>query len=81
MTPRSREVLYEIVEAYIATGEPVASRSVARRRGDALSAATSSGRPTVLEVMVNQQLGEPFRRDALHKPTRLLAKYAAYSVK
>src|ERR1700681_4365504 len=40
MTLRSRDVLYEIVEAYIATGEPVASRSIARRRGDALSAAS-----------------------------------------
>ena len=29
MTPRSREILHEIVEAYIDTGEPVASRSVA----------------------------------------------------
>src|SRR6266571_1816473 len=40
MTPRSREVLHEIVEAYILTGEPVASRSVARRRRDPLSAAS-----------------------------------------
>jgi sulfoacetaldehyde acetyltransferase len=47
--------------------------------GDALRAATASGRPTVLENMVNQELGEPFRRDALRKPTRLLAKYASYT--
>ena len=40
MVPRSRELLHEIVEAYIETGEPVASRSVARRRGDTLSAAS-----------------------------------------
>jgi heat-inducible transcriptional repressor len=40
MTPRSREVLHEIVEAYIATGEPVASRSIARARHDTLSAAS-----------------------------------------
>src|SRR5215472_18123797 len=40
MTPRSKEVLHEIVEVYIATGEPVASRSIARRRQDALSAAS-----------------------------------------
>jgi len=40
MTPRSKEVLYEIVEAYISTGEPVASRSVARRWHDTLSAAS-----------------------------------------
>ena len=40
MTPRSREVLHEIVEAYIDTGEPVASRSIARRHRDPLSAAS-----------------------------------------
>jgi sulfoacetaldehyde acetyltransferase len=48
--------------------------------GDALRAASASGRPTVLEVMVNQELGDPFRRDALRKPTRLLPKYANYTV-
>ena len=40
MLPRSRELLHEIVAAYIETGEPVASRSIARRRGDTLSAAS-----------------------------------------
>src|ERR1700736_3434519 len=40
MTPRSLEVLHEIVESYIANGEPVASRSIARRRRDGLSAAS-----------------------------------------
>src|ERR1700692_3477656 len=40
MVPRNRELLHEIVEAYIESGEPVASRSIARRRGDALSAAS-----------------------------------------
>ncbi len=40
MTPRSRQLLHEIVEAYIETGEPVASRSIARRCGDSLSAAS-----------------------------------------
>src|SRR5215467_567177 len=40
MTPRGREVLHEIVKTYIATGEPVASRSIARRRHDELSAAS-----------------------------------------
>ncbi|HMK96445.1 MAG TPA: sulfoacetaldehyde acetyltransferase [Acidimicrobiales bacterium] len=48
--------------------------------GDALRAAVASGRPAVLELMLNQELGEPFRRDALRKPTRLLPKYASYSV-
>src|SRR5882672_3328884 len=40
MTPRSLEVLHEIVESYIATGEPVASRFIARQRRDGLSAAS-----------------------------------------
>ncbi len=48
--------------------------------GDALRAALASGRPTVLELMLTQELGEPFRRDALRKPKRLLPKYAAYTV-
>jgi len=48
--------------------------------GDALKKATSSGKPTVLEIMVTQELGDPFRRDALKKPKRLLDKYKAYSV-
>ena len=40
MTPRNREVLHEIVETYIATGEPVASRAIARRWNEGLSAAS-----------------------------------------
>jgi heat-inducible transcriptional repressor len=40
MTPRSREILHEIVEAYIATGEPVASRSIAKHWNANLSAAS-----------------------------------------
>ena len=38
------------------------------------------GRPTVLELMVTQELGDPFRRDALKKPVRLLEKYKDYTV-
>ena len=33
------------------------------------------GRTTVIEVMVTQELGDPFRRDALKYPNRLLDKY------
>ena len=47
--------------------------------GDALRAAVDSERPTVLEIQVSRELGEPFRRDALQKPVRLLEKYAKYS--
>ncbi|MDA8050234.1 MAG: sulfoacetaldehyde acetyltransferase [Rhodospirillales bacterium] len=42
--------------------------------------AQRDGKTTVLEMMVTQELGDPFRRDALSKPKRLLEKYAAYSV-
>ena len=46
--------------------------------GDALQEAVASKQPTVLEVMVTQELGDPFRRDALNKPVRMLDKYKAY---
>lgn len=48
--------------------------------GDALRTATSSDKATILEVVVNQELGEPFRRDALKKPVRHLPKYRDYTV-
>jgi sulfoacetaldehyde acetyltransferase len=31
--------------------------------------------------MLNEELAEPFRRDALRKPVRLLEKYRDYSVR
>src|SRR5208282_62949 len=40
MTPRDQEILHSIVECYIQTGEPVASRTVSRHRRDKLSSAT-----------------------------------------
>ncbi|HTV50603.1 MAG TPA: sulfoacetaldehyde acetyltransferase [Steroidobacteraceae bacterium] len=40
--------------------------------------AQAEGRTTVLEVMVTPELGDPFRRDALSKPVRHLAKYRDY---
>jgi heat-inducible transcriptional repressor len=40
LSPRQREVLYAIVETYIATGEPVASRTIAGRRKEPLSPAS-----------------------------------------
>ena len=35
---------------------------------------------TVVEIMVSRELGDPFRRDALKKPVRLLDKYKDYTV-
>ncbi|GBF28011.1 sulfoacetaldehyde acetyltransferase [bacterium MnTg02] len=46
--------------------------------GEALEKACDAqkqGKTTILEVMVTQELGDPFRRDALKKPLRLLEKY------
>src|SRR3989440_1263343 len=44
----------------------------------AAAAAQSEGKATVPEVMVTQELGDPFRRDALSKPVRHLAKYQKF---
>jgi len=67
-----------IAKAMGADGITVSSPSEV---GDALRAAATSSRCTVLEVMVGQDLAEPFRRDALKKPERLLEKYKTYTVR
>jgi sulfoacetaldehyde acetyltransferase len=41
--------------------------------------AQADGKCTVLEMMVTQELGDPFRRDALSKPVRYLPKYRDYT--
>lgn len=50
--------------------------------GPALSAAVeaqlTAGKTTVIEIMCTRELGDPFRRDALSKPVRLLEKYQDY---
>ena len=45
----------------------------------AAARAQSDGKTTVLEMMVTQELGDPFRRDALSKPARYLAKYQKFT--
>ncbi len=40
LTNREREVLFSIVEMYIQTGEPVASRTISKQRDDSLSPAS-----------------------------------------
>jgi sulfoacetaldehyde acetyltransferase len=50
--------------------------------GPALVAAVnaqSAGKCTVIEMMLTQELGDPFRRDALSRPVRHLEKYQAYT--
>jgi sulfoacetaldehyde acetyltransferase len=44
----------------------------------AVDAQMNGGRTTVIEVMCTRELGDPFRRDALSKPVRLLEKYQDY---
>lgn len=50
--------------------------------GPALQKATdlqmSQGKTCVIEIMCTRELGDPFRRDALAKPIRHLAKYKKY---
>ncbi len=49
--------------------------------GEALEKACDAqkrGKTTILEVMCTRELGDPFRRDALSKPVRLLDKYKEY---
>ncbi len=51
--------------------------------GEALEKACDAqkkGKTTILEVMCTRELGDPFRRDALKKPVRLLDKYKDYTV-
>lgn len=45
---------------------------------DALQAQQKDGATTIVEVMCTQELGDPFRRDALSKPVRYLEKYQQY---
>ncbi len=45
-----------------------------------IDTATASDRMCVVEIMVTWELGDPFRRDALKKPVRLLDKYKDYTV-
>jgi sulfoacetaldehyde acetyltransferase len=49
--------------------------------GDALRAACQAqrdGKTTIVELMCTRELGDPFRRDALKKPVRLLEKYKRF---
>ena len=38
----------------------------------------NQGKTTIIEIMCTRELGDPFRRDALAKPVRLLDKYKDY---
>ncbi|HEF5151831.1 sulfoacetaldehyde acetyltransferase [Burkholderia multivorans] len=38
----------------------------------------NEGKTTIIEIMCTRELGDPFRRDALSKPVRILDKYKDY---
>jgi sulfoacetaldehyde acetyltransferase len=44
----------------------------------AIDAQMNDRKTTVVEIMCTQELGDPFRRDALSKPVRYLDKYKKY---
>ena len=48
---------------------------------DALRTAVRSNKPTVINLVLTQELGDPFRRDAFKPPRRLLPRYKKYSAK
>ena len=55
------------------------ARPTSARRCRPRCEAQAEGKCTVIEMMVTQELGDPFRRDALSKPVRYLDKYKAYT--
>ena len=59
---RAREIFREIVEAYLATGDPVGSRTLSKRAGLALSPASIRNSMADLEA-----LGEDVRRRVKEK--------------
>jgi sulfoacetaldehyde acetyltransferase len=44
----------------------------------AVNAQMNDGKTTIVEIMCTQELGDPFRKDALSKPVRHLDKYKQY---
>ena len=68
----------EVAEAMGANGMTVEH---ADEVGDALRGAVRSNKPTVINLMLTQELGDPFRRDAFRQPRRLLGKYRKYSAR
>jgi sulfoacetaldehyde acetyltransferase len=69
------------VEVAKSLGAEGVSISRAEEVGEALERACDAqirGKTTVIEMQVTRELGDPFRRDALKKPVRLLDKYKDY---
>jgi sulfoacetaldehyde acetyltransferase len=70
-------------ESFAAIGQAMGTEGIVVNRledvGPALTRAIdmqmNDGKSTVIEIMCTRELGDPFRRDALSKPVRHLAKY------
>ncbi len=70
-------------ESFAAIGKAMGTEGIVVDRledvGPALTRAIdmqmNDGKSTVIEIMCTRELGDPFRRDALSKPVRHLAKY------
>lgn len=73
-------------ESFAAIAEAMGAEGIVVDKLDNVGAALNQaidmqmneGKTTVIEVMCTRELGDPFRRDALSKPVRLLEKYKDY---
>src|ERR1700730_12883099 len=77
MTRREQDVLYAIVESYIHTGEPVASRTISRHGKDNLSAATI--RNVMADLVDEGYLSQP-HTSAGRVPTEKAFRFYASSM-
>ena len=69
----------EIARAMGAEGIPVDKlEDVGPTLQKAIDMQMNEGKTTIIEIMCTQELGDPFRRDALSKPVRFLDKYKDY---
>ena len=68
-----------VARAFGSEGETVDKLSDVGPALQASVKAQAEGKCTVIEMMLTQELGDPFRRDALSKPVRYLEKYQAYT--
>ncbi|WP_283130872.1 sulfoacetaldehyde acetyltransferase [Enterovibrio norvegicus] len=73
------ESFAEIARAMGAEGVTVDSlEDVGPALQSAIDKQMNEGKTTVIEIMCTQELGDPFRRDALSTPVRFLDKYKDY---
>jgi sulfoacetaldehyde acetyltransferase len=79
LNPDGKESFSEIARAMGAEGVRVDELDqVGPALKAAIDAQMNDGKTTVIEIMCTRELGDPFRRDALSKPVRHLAKYKDY---